>query len=223
MIALDCAYSNHPISYDVAMDIMDNIVHEIITQNRTNTIWFLEHHPVYTAGLNALPLDLIAPVFPVYKTDRGGKYTYHGPGQRVVYIMVDLKQIYHTPDIRDFIVRLESAVIDTLMAFEVQASTQEGMIGIWATHMGQQRKLAAIGMRVKKWVTYHGIAINIAPNLSHYSGIIPCGIHDTPMTSLEEMGCYVPMKQFDDAFIQRFQKAFEFEISSKYEIKGSCS
>lgn len=161
-------------------------------------IWLLEHPPIYTGGTSAVDAELLSNTFPVYETGRGGRYTYHGPGQRVGYIMLDLAR--RGKDVRAYVSALENWVIDALAEFDVAARPAAGRIGIWCdTPDGREAKIGAIGVRVRKWVTAHGFAVNIDPDLSHFSGIVPCGIADYPVTSLSDLGRKVTMKDFDGA------------------------
>ena len=176
-------------------------------------LWLLEHAPLYTAGTSAKPGDLIAPDrFPVFKSGRGGQYTYHGPGQRVAYVMLDLSG--RGKDIRCFVSELERLIIDTLAQFGVKAWRREGRVGVWvdmpAGHPSGAReaKIAAIGVRVRKWVTFHGVSINVNPDLSHFSGIVPCGISEHGVTSLADLGVKASMAQVDAAFTACFERAF---------------
>jgi len=159
-------------------------------------IWLLEHPPLYTAGTSADPAELFNPQgFPVYAAGRGGRYTYHGPGQRVVYVQLDLER--RGRDVRRFVHALEGWVISTLAELGVAARRAPGRIGIWVDHRGREAKVGAIGVRVRRWVTMHGFAVNLAPALSHFSGIVPCGIADYPVTSLDEMGMTNVQTRFD--------------------------
>ena len=159
-------------------------------------IWLLEHPPLYTAGTSADPAELFNPQgFPVYAAGRGGRYTYHGPGQRVVYVLLDLER--RGRDVRRFVHALEGWMISTLAGLGVAARRAPGRIGIWVDHRGREAKVGAIGVRVRRWVTMHGFAVNLAPALSHFSGIVPCGIADYPVTSLDEMGMTNVQTRFD--------------------------
>jgi len=159
-------------------------------------IWLLEHPPLYTSGTSADPAELFNPQgFPVFAAGRGGRYTYHGPGQRVGYVLVDLER--RGKDLRRFVHSLEGWVIATLGRLGVAARRAPGRIGIWADGPGGEAKIGAIGVRVRRWVTYHGFAVNLAPELSHFSGIVPCGIADFPVTSLDEMGVSARQEHFD--------------------------
>jgi lipoyl(octanoyl) transferase len=164
-------------------------------------IWLLEHPPLYTAGTSADPAELFNPQgFPVFAAGRGGRYTYHGPGQRVGYVIIDLDR--RGRDVRRFVHALEGWLIATLARLGVQARRAPGRIGIWTDWKGTEAKLGAIGVRVRKWVTLHGFSINLAPELSHFSGIVPCGIADFPVTSLDEMGVSCGQERFDLALNQ---------------------
>jgi lipoyl(octanoyl) transferase len=160
-------------------------------------VWLLEHPPLYTAGTSADPAELFNPLgFPVFEAGRGGRYTYHGPGQRVGYVLLDLEK--RGRDLRRYVHALEGWVIATLARLGVAARRAEGRIGIWTDGPGgAEAKVGAIGVRVRRWVTYHGFAVNLAPELSHFSGIVPCGIADFPVTSLDEMGASSKHEHFD--------------------------
>jgi lipoyl(octanoyl) transferase len=164
-------------------------------------VWLLEHPPLYTAGTSADPAELFNPLgLPVFAAGRGGRYTYHGPGQRVGYVLLDLER--RGRDVRHFVHGLEGWVIATLARLGVEAWRAPGRIGIWADGPGGEAKLGAIGVRVRRWVTYHGFSVNLAPELSHFSGIVPCGIADFPVTSLDEMGVSARQEDFDLALEQ---------------------
>ena len=174
-------------------------------------VWLLEHPPLYTAGTSAVPGDLLAPGrFPVYDAGRGGQYTYHGPGQRVVYFMLDLRE--RGRDVRCLVSGLEGLIIDTLAAFNVTAGRREGRIGVWVDRPdkgpGREDKIAAIGVRVSRWVSFHGIAINVMPELEHFGGIVPCGISDQGVTSLEDLGQLVSLPEVDSALRRAFEQRF---------------
>lgn len=161
-------------------------------------IWLLEHPPLYTAGTSAADSDLIAPGrFPVYPVGRGGKHTYHGPGQRVGYLMLDLDK--RGRDVRNFVHTLEAWLIGALARLDTPAHIAPGRVGIWVDQDGQEAKVGAIGVRVRRWVTLHGFSVNVDPDLSHFGGIVPCGLPEYPVTSLAALGKVTVMKQFDDA------------------------
>jgi lipoyl(octanoyl) transferase len=164
-------------------------------------IWLLEHPPLFTAGTSADPAELFNPrAFPVYDAGRGGRYTYHGPGQRVGYVLVDLER--RGRDVRRYVSALEGWVIDALAMLGIEAHRAPGRIGIWTDRDGVEAKVGAIGVRVRRWVTLHGFSVNVAPELSHFSGIVPCGIADLPVTSLAEMGVSCELDHFDLALRQ---------------------
>jgi lipoyl(octanoyl) transferase len=166
-------------------------------------VWLLEHPPLYTAGTSADPAELFNPEgFPVYEAGRGGRYTYHGPGQRVGYVLLDLEK--RGRDVRHYVYSLEGWVIATLARLGVKARRAPGRIGIWADGPCGEAKVGAIGVRVRRWVAYHGFAVNLAPELSHFSGIVPCGIAEFPVTSLDEMGAPAKLEHFDLALKQGF-------------------
>ena len=165
-------------------------------------VWLLEHPPLYTAGTSADPAELFNPLgFPVFAAGRGGRYTYHGPGQRVGYVLLDLER--RGRDVRRFVHALEGWVIDTLGDLGVPARRAPGRIGIWTDWRGTEAKVGAIGVRVRRWVTLHGFSVNLAPELSHFSGIVPCGIAEFPVTSLDQMGVSCPQERFDMALKHR--------------------
>lgn len=183
----------------------------------TELVWLLEHPPLYTSGTSADPAELLSQQFPVYDTGRGGRYTYHGPGQRVGYVMFDLAR--HGKDVRCYVHALEGWVIDALERFGVEARRAEGRIGIWCdTQYGQEAKIGAIGVRIRKWVTMHGFAVNISPNLSHFAGIVPCGISEYPVTSLADLGISASLADFDIALRDTFPRF----LNSLAKAGGDC-
>ncbi|MDG4542703.1 MAG: lipoyl(octanoyl) transferase LipB [Rickettsiales bacterium] len=194
--------------YPESLNIMEKTVAGIISGTSDELVWLTEHPPLYTAGSSAAKHDLLeADKFPVYQTGRGGQYTYHGPGQRVVYVMLDLKKRQAT-DIKAYIFDLEQWIINTLNFFGVDGQRRQGRVGIWVENEGTEEKIAAIGIRVRKWVTYHGIAININPDLSHFEGIVPCGISQYGVTSLEKLGINVPKEKVDEVLKREFENIF---------------
>lgn len=196
-----------PIGYDDARAKMETRVNAMVKGEAEELVWLLEHPSLYTAGTSADPADLLAPQFPVYETGRGGEYTYHGPGQRVAYVMLDLNT--RGRDIKKFIWKLEEWIIQTLAQIGITCERREGRVGIWVAHDdGSEAKIAAIGIRARKWVTYHGIAINVNPDLSHFAGIVPCGIKEHGVTSLHQEGLHVSMKELDTALQNCFEKVF---------------
>lgn len=170
-------------------------------------VWLLEHPPLYTAGTSAKAADLLDARFPVFKTGRGGEFTYHGPGQRVAYLMLDLKT--RGKDVRAFVRALEAWLIDALATFGVKGEVREGRVGVWVDRGGgREDKIAAIGIRVARWVSLHGVALNVAPDLSHYTGIVPCGIRGYGVTSLADLGIDASMADVDRALRASFDRQF---------------
>ncbi|WP_290547329.1 lipoyl(octanoyl) transferase LipB [Aestuariivirga sp.] len=196
-----------PVPYPEAMAKMDAHVDAIARGTEQERIWLLEHPPLYTAGTSAHEEDLVERGrLPVFKTGRGGQYTYHGPGQRVAYAMLDLKR--RGGDVRAFVAALEQWVIDTLGQFNVTGERREDRVGVWVRRGAREDKIAAIGIRVRHWVTFHGISINVEPDLSHFSGIVPCGIREHGVTSLVDLGLPVTMAGLDVALRKTFRPIF---------------
>jgi lipoyl(octanoyl) transferase len=195
------------IPYPDAMARMDAHVDAIAKGTEPERIWLLEHPPLYTAGTSAHEDDLVERErFPVFKTGRGGQYTYHGPGQRVAYVMLDLKR--RGADVRAFVAALEQWVIDTLDQFNVKGERREDRVGVWVRRGPREDKIAAIGIRVRHWVTFHGISINVEPDLTHFGGIVPCGIREHGVTSLVDLGLPVTMADLDAALKKTFAPIF---------------
>lgn len=198
--------------YAAAVAAMERRVAAIREGRLPELVWLVEHPPLYTAGTSADPADLLQPDrFPVYRSGRGGEFTYHGPGQRVVYVMLDLKR--RGPDVRRFVQNLEEWIIRALAAFAVEGERREGRVGIWVARRdgldaAREDKIAAIGVRVRHWVTYHGLAINVAPELEHFSGIVPCGISAHGVTSLVDLGLPVGLPDLDAALRAGFPGVF---------------
>ncbi len=197
-----------PVEYPAAVAAMEDRVAAIRAGNAREMVWLLEHPPLYSAGTSAKADDLLQPGrFPVFKSGRGGQYTYHGPGQRVAYVMLDLKR--RGPDLRAFVHNLEDWVIGALARFNVTGQRREGRVGIWVERgAGREDKIAAIGVRVRHWVSYHGVAINLEPDLDHFAGIVPCGIAEHGVTSLVDLGLPVTMADLDVALEQSFAEVF---------------
>lgn len=203
--------SKNLIDYEPCMAAMEETVNAIKDGHADEQVWLLEHPPLYTAGTSAKADDLLNPRFPVYETGRGGEYTYHGPGQRVSYVMLNLKKHYQEPDIKKYIWCLEEWIILTLQAFDICGERRAGRVGIWVvTADGRENKIAAIGVRIRHWVTFHGIAINVDPDLSHFNGIVPCGIREHGVTSIAQLRPNVTMDEVDAVLRQTFDKAFQF-------------
>jgi lipoyl(octanoyl) transferase len=204
--------SDARVPYEAALAAMDARVAEIAAGSAPDLVWLLEHPPLYTAGTSAQPGDLRVAQFPVFETGRGGQFTYHGPGQRVAYVMLDLKR--RRPDVRRFVATLEEWLIRTLAAFNVRGERRTGRIGVWVRRPdkgeGYEDKIAAIGIRVRRWVTLHGIALNVDPDLTHFSGIVPCGVQDPRygVTSLVDLGVPVTLPEVDMVLRREFAPLF---------------
>jgi lipoyl(octanoyl) transferase len=204
--------SESPVPYPDALAEMEARAAAIAAGTAPELVWLLEHPPLYTSGTSAKDADLIDPRFPVYATGRGGQFTYHGPGQRVVYLMLDLKR--RKPDVRAYVASLEELIIRTLAAFNVSGERREDRVGVWVARPGKgaqhEDKIAAIGVRLKRWVSMHGIAINVEPNLSHFGGIVPCGVADPRhgVTSLVDLGLPVTLPDVDVALKHAFEEVF---------------
>jgi lipoyl(octanoyl) transferase len=194
--------------YPEAVAAMEARVAAIRAGEAPELVWLVEHPPLYTAGTSAEDGDLLQPDrFPVYRSGRGGEFTYHGPGQRVAYVMLDLKR--RGPDVRRFVQDLEEWIIRALASFAVTGERRDGRVGIWVPReAGREDKIAAIGVRVRRWVTYHGIAINVEPELDHFSGIVPCGIREHGVTSLVDLGLPVGLPDLDAALRAAFPGVF---------------
>lgn len=169
-------------------------------------VWLVEHPAIYTAGTSAKDADLIDARFPVFRTGRGGQFTYHGPGQRVGYVMLNLKQ--RRADVRGYVRDLEEWLIQTLAQFNVKGERREGRVGIWVVRGAREDKIGAIGVRVQRWVTFHGVSLNVEPDLTHFSGIVPCGVREHGVTSLVDLGLPVTMADVDAAMKHAFEKVF---------------
>ncbi|TAL00741.1 MAG: lipoyl(octanoyl) transferase LipB [Rhodospirillaceae bacterium] len=201
-----------PISYPEAVATMEARVAAISTGQAREQLWFVEHPPLYTAGTSAKSTDLLqTDRFPVFATGRGGQYTYHGPGQRVVYVMLDLKN--HGMDVRCFVRDLESWLMTALARLGVAAERRDGRVGLWVVRSqgvlpSREDKIAAIGVRIRRWVSFHGIALNVTPDLSHYAGIVPCGISQHGVTSLRDLGLGTTMAEADAALLAAFEDVF---------------
>ena len=208
--------SDAPVAYENALAFMEDRAAAIAAGEADECIWLLEHPPLYTAGTSARPADLTDPDrFPVYEARRGGQYTYHGPGQRVVYVMLDVGRRGH--DVRRFVEQLECWVIATLDRFNVRGEIRPGRVGVWVTRpekpplpdgTPREDKIAAIGIRLRKWVSFHGISINVEPDLEHFTGIVPCGITGHGVTSLADLGLPIIMEDVDIALKRNFQMVF---------------
>jgi lipoyl(octanoyl) transferase len=195
------------VPYPQALARMDAEVKAIAHDGATERIWLLEHPPLYTAGTSANAADLVSPDrLPVFATGRGGQYTYHGPGQRVAYAMLDLKR--RGGDVRAYVAGLEQWIIDTLDAFNIKGERREDRVGVWVRRGHREDKIAAIGIRVRHWIAFHGISINVDPDLTHFDGIVPCGIREHGVTSLVDLGLPVTIADLDVALKAAFRKTF---------------
>ena len=209
--------SDGEVDYNTALKKMEKHVQQIISGEADEKVWLLEHPPLYTAGTSANKKDLVEPYrFPVFETKRGGQYTYHGPGQRVVYVMLDLNK--RGKDIKKFVKNLEAWIIHTLAEFNVVGQSRNERIGIWVERpdkpksideLLEEEKIAAIGVRLRKWITFHGLSINVDPDLSHFQGIVPCGIKEHGVTSLVDLGLPVSMTDLDIALKKNFSKVYQ--------------
>jgi lipoyl(octanoyl) transferase len=225
--------SNALVPYERAVAEMEARIAAIHEGRARELVWLVEHPPLYTAGTSAVETDLLEPGrLPVFKTGRGGQYTYHGPGQRVVYVMLDLKK--RGPDVRKFVVTLEEWLIRTLAAFNVRGERRDDRIGVWVRRPekgdGFEDKIAAIGIRVKQWVTLHGLALNVDPDLTHFAGIVPCGVSEQRygVTSLADLGLRVSMPELDSVLRREFEGLFGATVdqavgSSENDRPGSRS
>jgi lipoyl(octanoyl) transferase len=204
--------SDQPVAYPESVALMEARAAAIASGEASELVWLLEHPALYTAGTSSKPADLLDQRFPVFQTGRGGQFTYHGPGQRVAYAMLDLKR--RKPDVRAYVAGLEQWIIRTLDAFNVRGVRREDRVGVWVARPdkgeGREDKIAAIGVRLKRWVSLHGIAINVEPELSHFSGIVPCGVADARygVTSLVDLGLPVTMHDVDVALKRAFEEVF---------------
>jgi lipoyl(octanoyl) transferase len=210
--AVEWRVSGAPVPYPQAVAAMEARVAAIADGQAPELVWLLEHPSLYTSGTSGRDSDLLDARFPLFPTGRGGQLTYHGPGQRVAYVMLDLKR--RRPDVRAYVAALEQWIIRTLAAFDVRAARREDRVGVWITRPDKGRdhedKIAAIGVRLRRWVSLHGISINVAPNLEHFSAIVPCGVADPRygVTSLADLGIAVTMGEFDVALRRAFEEVF---------------
>lgn len=209
--AVEWAVSSGYVPYEEAVAVMEARAAAIAAGEAGELVWLLEHPPLYTAGVSAKDSDLLdAARFPVHRTGRGGQFTYHGPGQRVAYVMLDLNQ--RGKDVRAFVRGLEQWIVGSLARFGVEADVREGRVGVWVERKGpgwsREDKIAAIGVKVRKWVSFHGISLNVEPDLLHFSGIVPCGIAEHGVTSLVDLGVLATMDEADGALKSAFQPIF---------------
>ncbi|MGI9406415.1 MAG: lipoyl(octanoyl) transferase LipB [Hyphomicrobiaceae bacterium] len=198
--------TDEPVAYADALAFMEDRVTAIAEGSAGECIWLLEHPPLYTAGTSADAADLVDPDrFPVHRTGRGGQYTYHGPGQRVAYVMLDLNR--RGRDVRAFVRFLEAWLIETLAQFNVRGERRDDRVGVWVRRpdLGREDKIAAIGIRLRRWVSFHGISLNVDPDLDHFSGIVPCGVREHGVTSLVDLGIPVSMAEVDMVLRSTFE------------------
>lgn len=206
------AVSKDPVHYDRALAAMEARVQAIHDGTAGELVWLLEHPPLYTAGVSSRPSDLLDPGrFPVFEAGRGGQYTYHGPGQRVAYVMLDLRE--RDRDVRAFVQALEAWIIDALAVFNVKGEIRPDRVGVWVERKtpgapAREDKIAAIGVRLRRWVSFHGVSLNVEPDLSHFGGIVPCGIAAHGVTSLVDLGRPVTMDEADAALKSSFEAVF---------------
>ncbi|MES2032578.1 MAG: lipoyl(octanoyl) transferase LipB [Pseudomonadota bacterium] len=205
------AVSRAPVPYPDAVAAMEARAAAIAEGRAGELIWLLEHPPLYTAGVSAKAADLVEPDrFPVFESGRGGQYTYHGPGQRVAYVMLDLTK--RGRDVRAFVAALEAWVIEALAAFNVEGELRDGRVGVWIARKGpgwsREDKIAAIGVKIRRWVSFHGISLNVEPDLDHFGGIVPCGVTEHGVTSLVDLGLPVTMDEADAALKAAFERVF---------------
>lgn len=210
--------NSDPVEYVSAIHKMDEMVDNIIHGRMNETLWFLEHPSVYTAGTSSKKRDLLnQKLFPIIQTGRGGQYTYHGPGQRVVYVMINLE--YYKKDIRQYIRNLEKWLINSLLNFGINGKTYSGRIGIWVDDkqekLSQEKKIAAIGVRIRRWITLHGISLNINPDLENYKGIVPCGLKEYGITSIKNLGLSLENDFIDNILVSEFEKIFKVCVEYK--------
>ncbi|MGC1696284.1 MAG: lipoyl(octanoyl) transferase LipB [Pseudolabrys sp.] len=211
-VPVEWRVDDSPVAYEAAVASMQARAAAIAVGREHEMVWLLEHPPLYTTGTSAKPQELIEARFPVFESGRGGQMTYHGPGQRVVYVMLNLKR--RGPDVRRFVATLEEWIIRTLAAFNVRGERREDRIGVWVRRPekgeGREDKIAAIGIRVTQWVTLHGMALNVDPDLSHFSGIVPCGVSEQRygVTSLADLGILVSMPEVDMMLRREFEGLF---------------
>jgi lipoyl(octanoyl) transferase len=210
--AVEWQVSGAPVPYPEAVAAMEARVAAIAAHDAPELVWLLEHPPLYTSGTSGKVADLLEARFPVFATGRGGQFTYHGPGQRVAYVMLDLKQ--RRPDVRAYVASLEQWIIRTLSALNVRGERREDRVGVWVKRpdkgLGFEDKIAAIGVRLRRWVSFHGIAINLEPDLTHFEAIVPCGVADPRygVTSLADLGRSATMADLDIALRQAFEEVF---------------
>lgn len=205
--SLEWQVTDNLIAYPDALLLMEARVKAIQTQQAPELVWLLEHPSLYTLGTSAKATDVLSQTIPAFTTGRGGEVTYHGPGQRVAYVMLNLQE--RLKDIRAYVWHLEEWLMQTLADFDISAERRAGRVGLWvAASTTRDEKIAAIGIRVSRWVTYHGVALNINPDLSYFQDIIPCGIRNHGVTSMHKLGCKATLTQVDERLHKNFKKIF---------------
>ena len=211
---LEWRIDDRPVDYETAVAQMEGRASAVRAGRASQLVWLLEHPSLYTAGTSADPSELLTPGrFPVHVTGRGGRYTYHGPGQRIAYVVLDLKT--RGSDVRAFVRDLEEWLIRTLASFGLVGERRDGRVGIWVVRDGRERKIAALGVRIRRWVTLHGVALNVEPDLEHFGGIVPCGIGGFGVTSLAAEGITASMPEVDAALRAAFTEVFGGRISDR--------
>ena len=214
--------SKEPVAYPLALAAMEERARQIRAGDATELIWLLKHPALYTAGTSAQIADLKDPDrFPIYTAGRGGQYTYHGPGQRIAYVMLDVQRRFGS-DVRAFVCALEHWVIDSLAEFGIRGEIRPGRVGVWVVlpnEGGVEKKIAAIGIRIRRGVSFHGISLNVAPDLTHYDGIVPCGIAEHGVTSLHDLGHPASMKDVDMSLRRTFERTFGVTADSHEPVE----
>ena len=218
---IEWAVSAGLVPYEAAVDAMERRANAIAEGAARELVWLVEHPPLYTAGTSAKTEDLVLPDrFPVFETGRGGQYTYHGPGQRVMYLMLDLRK--RGRDVRRFVCDVEAVIIDTLAAFGVIGERRTGRVGVWVVEAdGREDKIAAVGVRLRHWVSFHGASLNVAPDLTHYDGIVPCGIREHGVTSLAALSATSEMAAVDAELRRSFERHFGATVETTEPIGGA--
>jgi lipoyl(octanoyl) transferase len=215
--SIEYLHSPEEIDFPSAVSFMEARVQDIIQGIKPELLWFISHPPIYTAGASSNPADVLNPSkFPIYSTDRGGKHTYLGPGQRIIYPILNLRRLHsEQPDVKRFVAELGTWIISALKEFGIKGELKEDRIGVWVKTGREEAKIAAIGIKLRKWISYHGVAINVCPELEHFSGIVPCGISDYGVTSLHALGVNTTIEEFDKVMLAKFIERFPYTKSDK--------
>ena len=218
MPMIEWEVTNFPVPYEVSVETMEQRAEAIRAGTARELVWLLEHPPIYTRGTSASDKELLRkPKFPVFNTGRGGRYTYHGPGQRVIYVMLDLR--HHGSDVRSYVQKLEQLLIDSLADCGINAERRSGRIGIWVSRdNGCEEKIGAIGVRIRRWVSFHGASLNVDPNLGDYNDIIPCGVSNYGVTSICDLGLAVEMSDVDSILRKNFENIFGATVDTNEPI-----